>query len=147
MTGSVRPSVLLSVEMFSWNWVLRFLWISNFRFLNFRFLNLKKNLSINFPWICSITKIYVIYCVPAQILFLGKHWNVDQNALIHSDCTIFNPSMKVSFFTCWYKLIKIKSWSVFLVGHGQNWVWLVCSPDSKVDCVSDILNLMKRMNW
>ena len=36
------------------------------------FLNLKKNLVINFPRICSIMKIYIICCVPIQILYLGK---------------------------------------------------------------------------
>ena len=36
------------------------------------FLNSKKNLIINFHWICSIMKIYVICCVPAQILHMEK---------------------------------------------------------------------------
>ena len=25
-----------------------------------------------------------------------------------------------------------------LVGHGQKWVWLICSLDSKIDCISRI---------
>ena len=36
------------------------------------FLNLLKNLVINFYWIYSIMKIYIICCVPAQIPYLGK---------------------------------------------------------------------------
>ena len=36
------------------------------------FLNLKKNLVINFHWSCSIMKIYIICYVPAQIPYLGK---------------------------------------------------------------------------
>ena len=36
------------------------------------FLNLLKNVVINFCWICSIMKMYIIWCVPAQIPFLGK---------------------------------------------------------------------------
>ena len=36
------------------------------------FLNLLENLVINFYWICSIMKIYIICCVPAQISYLGK---------------------------------------------------------------------------
>ena len=36
------------------------------------FFNLLENLVINFYWICSIMKIYIICCVPAQIPYLGK---------------------------------------------------------------------------
>ena len=36
------------------------------------FYNLLKNLVINFYWICSTMKIYIICCVPAQIPYLGK---------------------------------------------------------------------------
>ena len=36
------------------------------------FLNLKKNLVINFHWICSIMNMFIICCVPAQNLCLGK---------------------------------------------------------------------------
>ena len=36
------------------------------------FLNLLTNLVINFYWICSIMKIYIIYCVPAKISFFRK---------------------------------------------------------------------------
>ena len=33
---------------------------------------IKKNLVINFHWICSKMKIFVICCVPTQILYLEK---------------------------------------------------------------------------
>ena len=36
------------------------------------FLNLKKNLVINFYLICSIMNIFIICCVPTQILYLVK---------------------------------------------------------------------------
>ena len=36
------------------------------------FLNLKENLIINFHWICSVMNMFIICCVPAQILCLGK---------------------------------------------------------------------------
>ena len=36
------------------------------------FFNLLENLGINFYWIWSIMKIYIICSVPAQILYLGK---------------------------------------------------------------------------
>ena len=35
------------------------------------FLNLKKNLVINFHWICSIMNMFIICCVSAQILCFG----------------------------------------------------------------------------
>ena len=38
------------------------------------FLDILKNFVVNFYWICSIMKIYIIYCVPAQIPYLGKFW-------------------------------------------------------------------------
>ena len=36
------------------------------------FFEFKENLVVNFQWICSIMKIYIICFVPAQILYLGK---------------------------------------------------------------------------
>ena len=45
-------------------------------------LNLKKNLVINFHWICSIMRVCIICCVPAQILYWKKSfsWYVGQIA-------------------------------------------------------------------
>ena len=39
------------------------------------FLNLLKDLVINFYWICSIMKTYIIYCVSPQIPYLGKKFS------------------------------------------------------------------------
>ena len=36
------------------------------------FLNLLKDLVINFYWICSLMKTYITCCVPAQIPYLRK---------------------------------------------------------------------------
>ena len=36
------------------------------------FFNLKKHSVIDFHLICSVMKIYIICCVPAQIVYLGK---------------------------------------------------------------------------
>ena len=81
------------------------------------FLNLKKKLVINFHWIFSIMKIYIICCVPAQIPYCERScsWDIGQNVLSQSDCRIFKStsspeqlSERVSFFPCWYKFIKIK---------------------------------------
>ena len=36
------------------------------------FFNLLENLVINLYWIWSVMEIYIIYCVPAQIPYLGK---------------------------------------------------------------------------
>ena len=54
------------------------------------FLNLEKNLVINFHWICSIMNIFIICCVPAQNLWLGKScsWDVGQNTPSQSNCII-----------------------------------------------------------
>ena len=44
-----------------------------------------------FRWICSIMKIRIIWCVPAQTPYLVKSCssNMGQNALSQSDCRIF----------------------------------------------------------
>ena len=36
------------------------------------FLNLLKNLVVNFYWVCFLMRIYIICCVPAQISYWGK---------------------------------------------------------------------------
>ena len=95
--GSVHSSLLTSVCMFSWNLIIDFsrfcegarnpyevVYDNPILFENFfwpqkwgngakiGFLNLKKNFVINFYWICSIMNIFIICCVLAQILCLGK---------------------------------------------------------------------------
>ena len=55
------------------------------------FLNLLNNLVINFYWICSIMKIYIICCVPGQIPYLGNFLSLgDMCQSVHSqsDCRL-----------------------------------------------------------
>ena len=66
----------------------------------------KENLVINFYWICSLVKIYIICCVPAQIPSLRK---------------IFFPRCRPK---CYQKCKQMLS------GHGQKWKWPVWSWDS-----------------
>ena len=84
------------------------------------FLNLFKNLVINFFWIWSVKKFYNI-CSIAQIPCVGKIWflNMGQNALNQSDWSIdyFKLTIslqqndeKVWFFAYWCRFIEIKSW-------------------------------------
>ena len=47
------------------------------------FFNLLKDLAINFYWICSIMKIYIICCVASEILYLK----------------IFVPEMRAEMFS------------------------------------------------
>ena len=126
-----------------------------------RFFNLKKKLVINFHWICSIIKMF-IFCVPAQILYLGKSFSRDlgQNALSQSDCMIFkwtispeqleqiwcqdSKSYSISGMNRWNELIFCillqihANWKVienFRGWYGRKWVWLVMWLDSKIDCI------------
>ena len=58
------------------------------------FLNLKKNLVINFHSICSVMKVYFITCVPAQILYLGKIFFLRyRTKWSQSDCRILQSSI------------------------------------------------------
>ena len=84
------------------------------------FLNLLKNFLINFYWICSIVKIYIVCPVHAQIPHLGKFLflRLGQNVLGQSDCRIFLSNISPEqnnvvawFFACWYK-------------SGYNWLYL-----------------------
>ena len=79
---------------------------------------LKRNV-IKFPWICSIMKIYIIWCVPAQVLCWEKSyfWDVGQIAPTQWDCKIFSQVFlrkklmkQPHFFAFCYKFTKIKSW-------------------------------------
>ena len=47
-------------------------WENNQKWTKNGFLNLLKNLVVNFYWICSIMKIYIICCVSTQIPYLGE---------------------------------------------------------------------------
>ena len=80
----------------------------------------------------------IICCVPAQILYLEKScsWHISQNALSQWDSRIFKWTMcpersndTASFFGCWYKFMKIKSWlkivwlGMFKNGCDQSGLW------------------------
>ena len=146
---------MLSVWVFTWNWIIRFLWIlvmvletlimlcvTKPKFLEKLFLHLKlgkwaknrgffylkENLVYNFHWICSIITIYIISSV------LG---------LSQSDCRIFKSTtsptqIKETVIIC--MLIQIhkcfKLIEKFLVGLGQKWLWPILSLDSEIDCFS-----------
>ena len=114
------------------------------------FLNLLKNFVIDFFWICSIMKIYIICSVPAQIPYLGKKFFQRcgpkccepirlQDFLINH---IFRTNRWNSLI--FYMLIQIhikqKLIRIFLEGHGQRWVLPAWSQDSEIDCIS-------RINW
>ena len=82
------------------------------------FLNLKKNLDINFYWICSIRKIYIfaVFLHKSCIWQKSCSWGKGQNALSESDCRIFKLSFSpeqidetASFFACHYEFTKIKN--------------------------------------
>ena len=102
------------------------------------FFNLKKSFVIDFHWICSIMEIYIIYFVPAEVLYWEKFcsWDICQSALSHSDCRIFKSTISSEqideialFFACFilvlflhfYKFTKIKSWpNFFWLGMVKN---------------------------
>ena len=112
------------------------------------FLNLLKNFVIDFFWICSIMKIYIICSVPAQIPYLGKNFSRDvgQNVVSQSDCRIFlinhisrtNRWNSLIFYMLIQIHIKQKLIRIFLEGHGQRWVLPAWSQDSEIDCISRI---------
>ena len=78
-------------------------------------------------WICSIMKIYIIYNVPAQIVYLGKILFLRYSTKYsnQSDCKIFKAAISpeqidktASFiFACWYKFTKIRCWLKFFWSH------------------------------
>ena len=86
------------------------------------FLNLNKNLAINFHWIFSIMKTYTIYCVPAPIAYFGKilflRYGPKCSKPIRLQDIYINYFFRTNWwnsliFACWYKFIKIKSWLKF----------------------------------
>ena len=114
------------------------------------FIKLLENLVINFYWIWSIMKIYIICCVPAQIPFLEKFSFLRygpkcykpirlQDFLINH---ISRTNQWSSLIFCMLIRIHInqKMIKIFLCGHDWKWVRPVWSWDSKIDCIS-------RMNW
>ena len=93
------------------------------------FFNFLENLVINFYWILSIMKIYIICCVPAKFL-LRRYGPKCSQPIRLQDSLINHISRKINeiawFFTCWHKF----RWII--------WVWPAWSQDSKIDCISRI---------
>ena len=109
-------------------------------------LNLLKNLVINFFWISSIMKIYTIFCVTAQIPYLGKYLSLRygskrcqpirlQDFLINH---ISRTNQWNSLIFCIFIQIHInqKLIKIFLCGLGQKLVCSVWSRDSKINSTS-----------
>ena len=66
----------------------------------FSFLNLKKHLVFIFHWIGSIMKVYIICCVPAQIVYLEKKilfliWDISWSAFSQSNWWNFCMLIKI----------------------------------------------------
>ena len=84
-----------------------------------RFFGFKENFVIKFYWIFSIMKIFIVCCVPAQFIYLGKNLFVRYRPkCCQSDCEIFKSTISpeqmnktVSFFARWYKFTKVESCS------------------------------------
>ena len=114
------------------------------------FFNLLENLVINFYWICSIMKIYIICCVPAQIPYLGKflfmRCGTKCSQLIRLlDFLIdhiVRTNQRNSLIFCILVQIQINEKLIkkFWGGHSQRWVCPAWSQNSKIDCIS-------RMSW
>ena len=83
------------------------------------FLNLLKNVVINFYWICSLMKIYIVFCVPAQMPYLGTflflRYGPEYSQPIRLQDDTNSHKLKVDQ--------KLFGWPV--------WSW-----DSKIDCTS-----------
>ena len=104
------------------------------------FLNLKKNLVSNLHWICPVMKIYVICCVPAQILHSGKNVpEIQANMLSANQNAGFllflqNKSMKQPHFLhVDTNSQKLKVDRKFFVDMVKKWMWSSWSLDSKID--------------
>ena len=84
------------------------------------FWNLLKNFVITFFWICSIMKIYIISCVPAQIPYLEKYlflrYRPKCSQPIRLQDFLINHISRTNqwnslIFTWWCKFTQFKSWS------------------------------------
>ena len=85
------------------------------------FFNLSKNLVINFFWVYSLRKVYIICCVPAQIPYLGKIWFLKDSWPIRMSNFYINhvskaKSWKNLIFLHLYKFMKISWIEIFSVG-------------------------------
>ena len=89
------------------------------------FLNLLKLFVISFYWFCFIIEnLHHLLCFCTNpILENFCSWDMGQNVLSQSDCTISPERISeiAYFFACWYKFKWIKSWSKkFGVGVVKN---------------------------
>ena len=120
------------------NWKMRQKWAKN-RFS----LNILKNFVINFYWICSIMKIYIICCVPAQIPYLGKFLflrygpKCSQPIRLRDFLISHISRMNQWNILIFWMLIQIHI-KVDQIIFG--WAWPVSPRDSKTGCIA-------RMNW
>ena len=130
-----RTSFCLFVQKFSWDWVVSFFqtWhdvrgpcgvvCGRARFFGFfsqkmgkmgqksDFLNLLENFVINFLWIWSLKKVYVVCCILAQIPYLGKIIFLAYGPVSRIFKLIMSLELnyeKAWLFVCSYRLMKIK---------------------------------------
>ena len=114
------------------------------------FLNLMKKLVINFHWIYSIMKIFIICCVPAWILYFGKILFLNYRPKCSQSIQLQDFKMNSFSRANWWnslifsRLIQMhkneKFIDFFLVRHGQKWLWPIWSQDFKID-------FFLGMNW
>ena len=105
------------------------------------FLNLLENLIINFYWICSIMKINIICCIPAQILYLWKLFFL-RHTLSQSDCRIFKSIISPEKLMK-QPLIFANSQKLKIDGKVFGWVW---SKMGVVNLVSGLENWLYLKN-
>ena len=91
------------------------------------FLNLLKNLIINFNWSSSIMKTFIICCVPVEIPYLGKFlflgYRPKCSQPIRLQDFLINHISRTNQWKVlwWYKLTYIKSWSkIFWLGMARS---------------------------
>ena len=89
------------------------------------FLNLLKNLVIDIYWICSMMKTYIIFCVPAQILHLGKFLFLRNGPKCSQPIRLQDSLINHIFRT--------NQWNSMI--FGQRWVWSFRSWDRKTCCI------------
>ena len=108
------------------------------------FLNLRKHLVIYFYWICSIMKICIIYCVPAQILYREKSfsWDIGQILSASQIAGFLNQLFLQNKFMKQPHLLsvdknsqRLKVDQKFVGWSWSKWVWPVWFLDSKIDCI------------
>ena len=122
-----------------------------------RFFDLLKNLVINFYWICSIMKIYIIFCVPAKIPYFGKFlfftYGPKCSQPIRLQDFLISHISRINNWKSWifYMLIQIhinqKLIKKFLGGLDQKWVWLVWSWVFNIDWISRMNRWNELIFW